>query len=75
MKDAEATAVQTATASPERPIDVNARRVWCPSVIVTNASKATVAKSALPATWVAVSTVSSRWRTPAVDHATAASAM
>ena len=43
--------------------------------IATKSASATKAKSARPATWVGVSTESSRCSPPAVDHATAAAAM
>ena len=74
MKLPDATAVQSATATPARPIVAKARTTPSRSVSATKASSAKVAKSARPATWVAVLTVSSRCRTPALDHASAASA-
>jgi hypothetical protein len=54
---------------------VNAAIVRRRSLIATKIASATNAKKARPATWVAVSTESSRCSPPAVDHAAAAAAM
>ena len=75
MNVPDATAVQPATASPAMPIERNASTGRPRLVTTTNAASATRANRARPATCVAVSTVSSRWSTPAVDHATAARTM
>ena len=74
MKHDDATAVATATAIPAHPIEVNARTTPPRSENETNASSASTAKNARPATCVAVPTDSSRCRTPALDQASAASA-
>ena len=74
MKLPDATATHTATATPARPTDRNAASTRPRSTTATYASSATPANAARPATCVAVSSVSWRWSTPAVDHAIAASA-
>ena len=75
MNVPDAIAVQTATPRPAIPIEVNAVIVRRRLLIATKIASATKAKKARPATWVAVSTESSRWSPPAVDHAVAAAAM
>ncbi len=74
MNVLDATAVSAATASSARPIVRKARSVSPRSVKATKRNRAIAAKSARPATCVAAPTESSRCSTPAVDHATAASA-
>ena len=74
MNDPDATAVQTATTSSARPISVNDATTPRPPENATKAKSASVANTARPATCVAVLTVSSRCRTPALDQASAASA-
>jgi hypothetical protein len=74
MNEPEAIAVQSATATPAVPIDRKAASPRPRVEMVTRPARKRNAKSARPAIWVAVSTVSSRCRTPAVDHATAARA-
>ena len=74
MKLPEAVATHTATATPASPTDLNACTTRPRSTTATYASSAAPANSARPKTCVDVSSVSWRWRTPAVDHATAASA-
>jgi hypothetical protein len=54
---------------------VNASIVLRRRLSATKIASARKAKSARPATWVAVSTDSSRCSPPAVDHAAAAAAM
>ena len=75
MNVPDAIAVQTATPRPAMPIEVNAVIARRRFLIATKIASATNAKNALPATWVGVSTVSSRCSPPAVDHAAAAAAM
>ncbi len=74
MNVPDAIAVQTATASSARPIEVNALTTRPRFVSATKTNSARAATKARPATCVAVSTDSSRCRTPALDHASAASA-
>ena len=75
MNVPDATATQPATAMPAQPIARNASSGRPRLDTTTKSASATKAKNARPATCVAVSTVSSRWSAPAVDHATAASTM
>ena len=75
MKQPEARAVRAATASEAARIDVKAVTTCPRSMTATKARSASAAKTARPAIWVAVLTSSSRWSTPAVDHASAASTM
>ena len=72
MKAADAVAHATATAIPVGPIEENARTTPPRSVNETYTSSASTAKNARPATCVAVPTEISRWRTPALDQASAA---
>ena len=74
MNEPEATAMQTATARPAPPIDRNASSGLPRLETATYAASARQAKTARPATWVVVSTESSRCSTPAVDQARAADA-
>ncbi len=74
MKQDEAIATHSATATPASPTERNASTSRPRSTTATYTSSATPANAARPMTCVAVSSVSWRWRTPAVDHATAASA-
>ena len=67
-------ATHTATATPGSPTDRNAARTWPRSTTATYASSASPANTARPNACVAVSSVSWRCITRAVDHATAASA-
>lgn len=75
MNAPDAIAVVTATPSPAMPIEVNAAIVRPRLRNATKSASATKAKNARPASWVGVSTVSSRCSPPAVDQATAAAAM
>ncbi len=74
MKHDEAIATHSATAMPGSPTERNASTTLPRSTTATYTSSARPAKAARPMTCVLVSSVSWRWRTPAVDHATAASA-
>ena len=74
MNPADAVAMHSATPTPATPADLNACSTRPRSETATKASSATPANAARPATCVGVSSVSWRWRTPAVDQATAASA-
>ena len=74
MNAPEAVARQSARPTPAIPIERQASRKRPRSAIATNSSSANAAKTARPATCVATSSESCRWSTPAVDHATAASA-
>src|SRR3954451_10157400 len=74
MKLPDAAATHSATATPATPTDLNASSTLPRSTTTTYANSAAAANAARPQTWVGVSSVSWRWRTPAVDHATAASA-
>ena len=74
MKPADAIETHTATPTPARPTDLNAWTTRPRSTTATYPSSAAPAKTARPKTCVGVSSVSWRCRTPAVDHATAASA-
>jgi hypothetical protein len=75
MNEPDAIAVQTATPRPAGPIERNAPIVPRRFRTATKAASARNAKNARPASWVVVSTETSRWSPPAVDHATAAAAM
>ena len=68
----DAVAVVAATARPATPIARKAATGWAWLTNATKTASARAAKNARPASWVAVSTESSRWTTPAVDHAIAA---
>jgi hypothetical protein len=74
MKAPDAVATHRATATPASPTERNASTTRPRSTTATYASSATPAKAARPDTWVGVSSVSCRCRTPAVDHAIAARA-
>ena len=75
MKEPDAMPVEAAKARPAHPIVRNARHASPRMETNTKAARATVAKTARPASCVAVDRVSSRCNTPAVDHATVARAM
>jgi hypothetical protein len=75
MNEPEAIAVQTATPRPAIPHERKTSTVRPRSLAATKAASARNATSARPASWVGVSTESSRCSPPAVDHATAAAAM
>ena len=62
----------TVIARPDRPIVRNAASVPRRSMATTSANSAIAANVARPATCVAGLASSSRWASPAVDHATAA---
>ena len=67
-------AISAATARPARPLARNEAMTRPRSVNATKTPIPSIANSARPASCVARSTVSSRWKRPAVDHAIAASA-
>ena len=74
MNDPDATAVHAATASPAAPIERSAWSVRRRLTATTKTPSARSAKTAQPASCVIVPTDSSRCRTPALDHASAAPA-
>ena len=74
MNAPEETAISEAITSPLRPIARKPCTTAPRSAIATKANSPSTAKNARPASCVPIPTESSRWRRPAVDHATAASA-
>src|SRR3954447_20628188 len=74
MNDPDAVATHAANAIPARPTERLASTTRPCSLIATHSSSATPANAARTATWVAALTDSPRCRTPALDHARAASA-